>query len=201
VLNLAGLDFWRQFRTRLSSTLSSLKMIRLQLILATIVLTTSGCAETASPSPIPNGEPVQLHPEFPVVEGSFRMTKNWSVDLPSKFNRRIEDGSLVLWRPGFTIWTEVYGNDNDQTHDEQLAVLRNDSSPDAFDDITETDGKIIRYSYRLNETEDDNRSPAFYCFAISKTGYVMMAIYFDEADDIIEALKIWRSLAYAENAG
>ena len=28
-----------------------------------------------------------LHPDFPVVEGTFKMTNEWSVTLPGKFNR------------------------------------------------------------------------------------------------------------------
>ena len=38
----------------------------------------------------------ELHPKFPVVEGNYQMTKEWSVTLPGKFSRRIEEGSLVL---------------------------------------------------------------------------------------------------------
>lgn len=63
---------------------------------------------------------VQLHPGFPVVQDTYQMTKEWSVTLPGRFNRRIEDGSLVLWRPGFTIWTSVWGNDKKESAEKRL---------------------------------------------------------------------------------
>jgi lipopolysaccharide/colanic/teichoic acid biosynthesis glycosyltransferase len=39
------------------------------------------------------------------------MTPEWALVLPEKFNRRIEDGSMVFWRPGLTVWINVWGND------------------------------------------------------------------------------------------
>ena len=137
---------------------------------------------------------MQLHPEFPVIEGRYQMTKEWSVDLPSKFNRRFEERDLVIWKPGFTIWTTAWNNDKSQSPDERLAWIRNDSTPGAFDAVTETSNGVLRYSYRLNENSDDCRLPAFYGYAIGRAGHVQMAIYFDSQDDLVAANSIWRSL-------
>jgi hypothetical protein len=137
---------------------------------------------------------VQLHPEYPVVEAHYQMTKDWSVNLPTKFNRRFEDRNLVIWKPGFTIWTTVWDNDKLESPDERLAWIRDDSSPGAFDEVTETSNGLLRHSYRLKEESDDDRLPAFYCHAIGKDGHVQMAIYFDSPDDLDAAQAIWRSL-------
>ncbi|MES2475503.1 MAG: hypothetical protein V4640_06965 [Verrucomicrobiota bacterium] len=141
---------------------------------------------------------VQLHPEFPVVEAHYQMTKEWSVDLPTKFNRRFEESDLVIWKPGFTIWTTVWNNKS-ESPDERLAWIRDDSSPDAFDAVTETSNGLLRYSYRLKEDSDDARLPGFYCYAIGKVGHVQMAIYFDSPDDLDTAQAIWRSLTENPN--
>ena len=122
------------------------------------------------------------------------MTKDWSVDLPTKFNRRFEESDLVIWKPGFTIWTTVWNNDKSESPDERLTWIREDSSPDAFDAVTETSNGLLRYSYRLKEESDDDRLPAFYCYAIGREGHVQMAIYFDSPDDLDTAQAIWRSL-------
>ena len=135
-----------------------------------------------------------LHPNFPVVEGRYQITNQWAVDLPGQFNRRIEDESLVIWRPGLTVWTTVWNNDHDETPDERLNWIQEDSSPDAHSQETEKDGDLIRYAYRLEEKADDKRQPAFYCFAIGRGGHVQMAIYFDREDDLAAAKRIWRSL-------
>ena len=37
---------------------------------------------------------MELQPEYPVVDGTYQMTKEWSIKLSEPHNRRIEDGSL-----------------------------------------------------------------------------------------------------------
>jgi hypothetical protein len=144
-----------------------------------------------------SNETVQLHPEFPIVEGRYQMTKEWTVDLPSKFNRRFEESDLVIWRPGFTIWTTVWNNDKSESPEERMAWIKEDSSPDAFDPVVETSNGILFYSYRLKEDSDDDRLPAFYCYAIGHFSHVQMAIYFDSPADLSIAQSIWRSLSEA----
>ncbi len=139
-------------------------------------------------------DPVMRHLGFPIVEGTYKMTKDWSVVLPSQFNRRIEDGDLVIWKPGFTLWITVWNNDKSETQEERLAWIQGDSSAQAFDEITESSDGLMRYAYRLREESEDDREPAFYCFAIGSRGHVQMAIYFDAPDNIADAMSIWRSL-------
>jgi hypothetical protein len=135
-----------------------------------------------------------LHPEFPIVEGRYQMTPDWAVTLPQQFNRRIEDGSLVFWRPGITCWTIVWNNDKSETKQERLEWLRGDTSPDAFEVQSDTDGYVTRYSYRLTERRDKGVVHALYGFAIGVDGYVQMAIYFDDVADLEIAREICRSL-------
>ena len=135
-----------------------------------------------------------VHPEFPVVEGRYQMTSDWAVTLPMQFNRRIEDGSLVFWRSGITAWTVVWNNNNGESQQERLKWLRADTSPDAFDVQSLTDGEVTRYSYRLTERRDEGVVHALYGFAIGVDGHVQMAIYFDDEADLETARAICRSL-------
>lgn len=135
-----------------------------------------------------------LHPDFPVVSDHYQMTDMWSVVLPGEFNRRIEDGDLVIWRPGITIWTAIWGNDNNLPADKRLIELKQDISDDAFDIEEDVTGSILRFRYRLVEDSDDDRIPAYYCFAVGNSGYVQMAIYFDDENDLSVAESIWKSL-------
>lgn len=155
----------------------------------------AGCSKTRSE------EKMALHPNFPIVEGRCQITKEWVVDLPGQFNRRIEDESLVIWRPGFTVWTTVWNKDHDETPEQRLNWIQADSNPDAHSQETEKDGGLIRYAYRLEEESDDKRRPAFYCFAIGQGGHVQMAIYFDREDDLATAKRIWRSLKESAAGG
>jgi len=133
---------------------------------------------------------MNLHPEYPVVESTFQITTNWSITLPAKFNRRMEDGNLVLWKPGLTIYLAVWGNDHSLSKAELIDDLKHDSSEFAYDFKDTKNG----FSYRLNENADDDRMPALYCYAVDACGFVQMAAYFDHDDDLLVAETIHLSL-------
>ena len=90
-----------------------------------------------------------LHPDYPIMEGKYRMTADWSVTLNQPHNRRIEDGSLVIWRPGFTVWVNVWGNDNNQTIEERVKRIQSDVSPSAYEIISKKNGSGFIHAYRL----------------------------------------------------
>ena len=136
-----------------------------------------------------------LHPDFPVVEGRYQMTSHWAVTLPLQFNRRIEDGALVFWRPGVTAWTIVMNNDQGESQQERLEWLRGETSPDAFEAQSVSDGAVIRYCYRLTEPRDQEVVHALYGFAIGVNGHVQMAIYADDEADLESAKPFFGALS------
>jgi hypothetical protein len=121
-----------------------------------------------------------LHPEFPVVTGDHKLNSTWCVSLPLKFNRRIEDRSLVLWRPGVTLYFNDWNNDRSQSIDIRLAQLKADISPDGFELQVQYMESIQLFSYRLVEDGVN----ALYGFVIAEEGYLQVAIYFDNESDI-----------------
>jgi hypothetical protein len=139
-----------------------------------------------------------LHPKYPVIEGNYRMTEDWAVTLDQKYNRRIEDGSLVIWRPGFTIWTNVWNAKEGETPEQNLQLLKKDISAKATDMKEEKEGTILKLSYRLDEASEDKRRPAFYGFAVGPTGHVQISIYFDDEKDLATARQIFKSLKPVE---
>ena len=51
---------------------------------------------------------------YPVDSGRVAITKAWGFDVASRMLRRLDESSLVIWRPGFTIWLNAYSpNDPD----------------------------------------------------------------------------------------
>jgi hypothetical protein len=115
---------------------------------------------------VEEGEP----PQF--VSGEHRMTEDWSIALPTgDFQRRIEEGSLVLWRPGLTAWIDVYGATR------SLASVREVMSADAFD--VREDARTL--TYRLRESND---AFSLYGFVVGRSGYVQLAVYFDREADL-----------------
>lgn len=132
-----------------------------------------------------------LHPDFPVVEGRLQLTDMWAVTLPFQMNQRVEDDSLVLWRPGFTIWLSAWESDGKRTADKHFQRVRRDADPARFDETVSEDDAMIRLSYRLKE---DGAVPGFYTFAFAPGGHIQAAFYADVEHDLETARQIWLSL-------
>jgi hypothetical protein len=138
--------------------------------------------------------PSRLNPKFPVVDGEHRLTSEWSVTLSLPFNRRIEEGDLILWRPGLTAVFAIWNNDRGESQAERLSWLVGESSPDAYDLIREEGPGVSRFAYRLAEESADDRVAALYAFTIADHSHVQLAVYFDDDADLSAALALWRSV-------
>lgn len=142
----------------------------------------------------------KLNPKFPVVKGRYRFNATWSVDLPGELNRRIEDGDLVLWRPGLTVFVAIWKNDRAESISDRLTWIRDDMNPASFDIVEEEFAAGRRLAYRLKEDSDDDRVAALYAFTIGEDSHVQLALYFDSEDDVELALELWRSIQAGPNA-
>ena len=116
-----------------------------------------------------------LHPDFPVVNGDYVMTKGWRLALPEDFNRRIEDGSLVLWRPELTLWINVWHGEGKVLVEDVLARLLADASAGRSEEKLDKSGGIARLTYELAEDDGD----AVNGFVVYPQGYAQIAAYYD----------------------
>ena len=128
---------------------------------------------------------VALHPDFPVVSGRYRLTDEWEVMLPAAFNRRIEDGSLVLWRPGLTFWVRVWGPKAQATLEERMLAIRSRAHPQRTAEQIDRSAGLVRLTYELPEHDPARAVPDYtsisgYVFA--DEGHVQMSAYFDDAE-------------------
>lgn len=131
-----------------------------------------------------------LHPNFPIVSGQYQLTSTWSVSLPFKFNRRIEEGSLILWRPSLTLYFNVWNSNHNESIDTRLAQLKQDISTEAFELHEQSNISNHRLSYQLIE----DGTHALYGFVFAKESYIQVATYFDNASDINLARSIFASI-------
>lgn len=129
-------------------------------------------------------------PGFPLVEGRYALTKQWMLVLPAPYARRVEDGSLVLWRPGITLWINAWGNDRKESQAARLASMTSQISSSARDVTQSIVDGVLRFTYLLSEDGPE----ALYAFAFSDAGHLQMAIYFDAPSDAAVALEIAQSI-------
>ena len=134
-------------------------------------------------------------PGFPLVEGELAVTAEWKLHLPEQFARRIEDGSMVLWRPGLTFWLSAWGNDNGESHAMRLKRAKQESSPASFDIRDSSSSGVTLFSYRLLDESEDGPVESINTLAFSDAGELQLSAYFDDAKDESEAWRIVESVA------
>lgn len=142
-----------------------------------------------------SGEPL-LHPKYPIISGKYKITKEWSIDLPGKFNKRFEDDSLVIWKPRFTMWIIVWNNNKNLNPFDQLEIVRQSKSNKAYDLIEIREPNTYRYGYKLDEWREEEKRTvyAFYGYVSGRDGYTQIAFYYDNKADFEIAKKIWLSI-------
>jgi len=133
----------------------------------------------------PRAASPRLHPDFPIAEGRFALTDEWTAELPGPFNRRTEDGDLVIWRPGLTFWIAVWGAEDGRSPEETLAWLLEGASPERKAQRVQQEGRLTRLTYRLQES-DPERKPAAYVaihgYVIGPESHVQISAYCDNPE-------------------
>ncbi|MBV7298406.1 hypothetical protein [Enterovibrio paralichthyis] len=138
--------------------------------------------------------------ELDAVSGEYALTDEWALTLPEPFESRMEDGDLVLWRPGMTIWCFIWGIDAIESREDALEWVREDQASEAFDTFESDENGVLRYRYRLFEETNDFKVASMYGFAFSHTSYIQLGIYLDDEADYAEAVALFDSLAYTNRA-
>ncbi len=127
-----------------------------------------------------------LHPDYPVVTGDYLLAKGWRVTLRDAFNRRIDDGSLVLWRPDLTFWFNIWNNDGQTSVDAVLERLLADASAERSEEQIEQSAAMARLSYALPDEING--------FVIVPAGYLQVSAYYDTLDARTLAYDIIRTI-------
>ena len=133
----------------------------------------------------------------PVDDGIIQVTKGWSFNVSARMLRRFEKGSLVVWRPGFTILIESY-SPSELKIDERLIKITNTISPDNEGFEQKREDGIQKLRYRLQEETDGKKQSSAYIFGLTTNQEIHMSIYYDDPSDLVEIEKIWSTLQYKD---
>ncbi len=126
-----------------------------------------------------------------------RITPDWCVDVDSTYEKWVEDGSLVFAKAGRTIWIDCWGDGDEPSREEIMALVKTEASPDRDDLFENDEDELYRYAYRLVEFEDGARRFAVYAFAVVEGSYLQVSIYFDDPKDKPWSEAFARSLTYS----
>lgn len=144
---------------------------------------------------------MSLHPGFPVIEGHHRFTREWALELPGEFNRRVEEEGLVIWRPGLTFWIAAWDPEPEGTTEDTLAWILDSASPERTDEALERGDGLIRLTYRQREHDPQRRPPHYTAisgYVIGAPGHVQISAYCDGPGDIAAGEAVIRSVRQVE---
>src|SRR3569623_1196473 len=133
-------------------------------------------------------------PGYPLVQGEHRLTDAWSIHLPESFARRIEEGSLDLWRPGLKLWMPAWGSDNGESQAERLKWVKERASPDRTNERVTRAGGVTRFAYRLVDRNEDGEVASLNAVLFGDDEQLQVAAYFDTEADEATAVQLIDSI-------
>jgi hypothetical protein len=151
----------------------------------------------------PTGSPLGPEPDAPalVLHERQGLTREWSMEVPVGFHRRVVDGSLQMVNPLLpvrTIWINVWGFEGAQAEAELLAELRAEPlRPNSVrhDEPGASEGES-RFANWYREEVDGRVQWALYAYTIRPDSYVQAA-FIGSNDDDTWVMRAWRSLRFS----
>jgi hypothetical protein len=164
--------------------------MRCELCAATLaaLIVAGGCSQSAAPESAAFARRTS-------VDRRCDLGRGWSFRTPGRFAQRIEDGNLLFWCEGLTVYAIVWDNNANESAADRLAWIQQRVSPEGFEREQSDDDGLLRFSYRLTEHRKEGVLHALYGYAIGPDGHVQMAVYCDREEELATARAIWRSVA------
>ncbi len=146
----------------------------------------------------PDVRSAPLPPGVAVAQGRVLLSEDWHLDLPSAFWRRREQGSLVLWRPGLTLWVDVA--DHDAESASAYVAQRLSGVPSRASELGwSTSERTSQLSFRLRAASA--ACPALQLLKAGPQSYVHAHAYFDREEEQAHARAILDTLVVAPPFG
>lgn len=125
---------------------------------------------------------------------SMKLTKEWSFNIDSDFQHRIEDEDLVFWRLQQTIWITIYNVDDSPK--ETLKLLKQESNPNPVRVFEIEEENLLKYACLTKNEDGDKNYWELTTFCVNRSSYALMSYYFDSVEMLDWALDNWKSIRF-----
>ena len=121
----------------------------------------------------------------------------WSILVDSAFQRRVDGGDVVLWRPGRTIHASVFNTNNTAAEEaiEKMIEGRPGIPVQIFD---RQEPGLTGHAYLLPEGDQEHRYWGLNTWTAARGSVACVTIYFDDLDDLNWAITLWKSVRPGE---
>lgn len=130
---------------------------------------------------------------YPVDAGKIVVSSAWEFRISSRMLRRIDESSLVIWKPGFTIWLNAYTPNNNDIAERVDCILQIKSA-EAYGLEQEASADFTKLKYYLVENTDGKKQTSANLFGFTKENEIHMSVYYDGEEFLPEIDLIWSSL-------
>lgn len=132
-----------------------------------------------------------------------RRIGSWVVGLDDTYQSRVDDGDLVLWKPGRTVFSAPFvksaATGSSRAHLERILV----GAPAARRTVLEReDGDLLRHAYLVRERQEDGHR----CWCLSSWTFagdaaaIGLSLYFDLKRDLAWAVAVAESVRFGADA-
>ena len=118
---------------------------------------------------------------------------DWSILVESDFERKTDNGDVVLWSEGRTIHASVFNTNNADAEDaiERMIEGRPGIPVQMFD---RDEPGLAGHAYLLPEGDRDHRYWGLNTWTAAKGSVACVTIYFDRFDHLNWAISVWKSV-------
>ncbi len=121
------------------------------------------------------------------------ISEDWTFAVDADFQCRFENGSLVYWRPGHTVYIDVFDTElgEEVTAIEAMLADRVREPQETFD-IDEDD--LVSHAYLLPEDDAGRTYWGLNTLTASRGSLLAVSFYFDDEKDKEWALNMWKTI-------
>ena len=131
---------------------------------------------------------------------AFQITKEWLINLPEDFERRVEDDKIIFWKTGITVIIAVFRIPQETGKIVLLNQIREKIPESTLETLVSTKGEIVGLGYtQIHKELDEKKRLSLYTFTASDTSCLQTAFYLDDPDDLSWAKSVWESIVYLPN--
>jgi hypothetical protein len=129
----------------------------------------------------------------PVEKGNINITNEWSFDVSTRMVKRIDKGSLVVWRPGFTLWIDAYKPEDKDINARERKLL-DIISPERINFESIRQDQLQKIRYELTEESGEYIQKSAYISGLTESQEIHITIYYDDPKSISEIDEIWNTI-------
>lgn len=130
----------------------------------------------------------------PVDKGNINITNEWSFNVSTRMVKRVDKGSLVIWRPGFTLWIDTYKSEDKDISIREKKLL-DIISPERINFESIRKDQLQKIRYELTEQSGGYVQKSAYIFGLTESQEIHITIYYDDPKSISEVDEIWNTIA------